>query len=221
MISNDEGGGTRSAGIGSGLSGTASVEGGPKISRRAACSIGAGLSAAAVLGLRGGPSVAAERHDIRYVVTDQRHDQSLEFGAVLARQGAERLEVTDGLTRLWREALVPLWRGKTGAIAGLTERGVWECIAEQARSQGRRSVVVGRHALTEEGDATGHVLSASAPTLAGATALETCGAAWPRVMADLARLRADNGRLSAERRFPGATAATGALSLSLVSWVIA
>lgn len=79
----------------------------------------------------------------RYVITDLRHPQSLAFGQALARQGSVRLEVTDGLTALWRDALQPLWRSSAdAAVMGLTSREVWACLGEQARGQGRRMVLL-------------------------------------------------------------------------------
>lgn len=79
---------------------------------------------------------------IRFLVTDRRLSQSLTFAIEHAEKGSARLEVTRGLTRLWQESLVPLWREQGGAVAGLTTREVWHCLAEQARSQSRRTVVL-------------------------------------------------------------------------------
>jgi hypothetical protein len=80
--------------------------------------------------------------DVRFVVTDRRLPQSLAFAIEHAEKGSARLEVTNGLTRLWQESLMPLWREQGGAVAGLTTREVWHCLAEQARSQSRRTVVL-------------------------------------------------------------------------------
>lgn len=79
---------------------------------------------------------------IRYIVTDRRYPQSLAHATALSARGSARLEVTDGLTRLWQESLQPLWRQHDGAVAGLTTRAVWECLAEQARSHGCRTRVL-------------------------------------------------------------------------------
>ena len=83
--------------------------------------------------------------DVRFVVTDRRLPQSLVFAIEHAEKGSARLEVTNGLTRLWQESLVPLWREQGGAVAGLTTCEVWHCLAEQARSQSRRTVVLHQH----------------------------------------------------------------------------
>lgn len=85
------------------------------------------------------------RFDVRYVVTDRRLPQSLAFALKHVANGGTRLEVTDGLTRLWQESLAPLWRERGGAVAGLTTREVWHCLAEQARSQSHRTVVLQQH----------------------------------------------------------------------------
>lgn len=80
--------------------------------------------------------------DIRYIVTDRRYPQSLAHATALSVHGGRRLEVADGLTRLWQESLQALWQQHEGAVAGLTTRGVWECLAEQARSHGCRTRVL-------------------------------------------------------------------------------
>lgn len=83
--------------------------------------------------------------NIRYVVTDRRLPQSLAFGEAYAASGGTRLEVTEGLTRLWQESLAPLWRERGGAVAGFTTREVWHCLAEQARSQSHRTIMLQQH----------------------------------------------------------------------------
>jgi len=80
--------------------------------------------------------------DIRYIVTDRRYPQSLAHATALSVHGGGRLEVTDGLTRMWQESLQALWQQHEGAVAGLTTRAVWECLAEQARGHGCRTRVL-------------------------------------------------------------------------------
>lgn len=196
------------------------------ISRRNACGIIAGLAATPLPGLLW-PALAAGvrrgRDDIRYVLTDRRFPESLEFAAAFQHLGVSTLEITDGLTNLWRNALVPLWREKGGAVAGLTRREAWVCVAEQARSSGRKSVLCGRHAFSENGGVMDHYLSGSPSTLADAAALDNCGTAWPGVAADLAmRCPVGDRRTSAGGRFAGPDRAMQAApSFFLVSWVIA
>jgi hypothetical protein len=62
-----------------------------RMTRRTVCVLGVGLSTAAFLGLSGAQSLATESHDIRYVLTDLRYAESLEFGAILTGQGSKRL----------------------------------------------------------------------------------------------------------------------------------
>lgn len=192
-----------------------------KMTRRAACMLGAGLSASALFGLSPSPGLAAETGGIRYVVTDRRHPQSLEFGEVLARRGARPLEVTEGLTRLWQEALLPLWREEGGQVAGITRPETWACIAEQARSSGRRSILVGHHDLAAHGEAAAHLLTAPRPILDHAAVLETCGTAWPQVMAVLASQCRARTRPVARQQYRNPAEAGPASTIALTSWIIA
>ncbi|MBB5497608.1 hypothetical protein [Paraburkholderia sp. MM5384-R2] len=89
--------------------------------------------------------------DIRYIVTDSRYAQSLAHAKALAAPDGKTLDVTDGLTRLWQVHLQPLWQQREGAVAGLTTRAVWQCLAEQARSHALRTRV-----LTQFADNNGH-----------------------------------------------------------------
>jgi len=84
-------------------------------------------------------SRATVGYDVRYVITDQRFTESLAFAAAADHAETTRLEVTEGLTKLWQEHLVPLWQSGAGAVTGLTTRSVWECLAEQARSYAFRT----------------------------------------------------------------------------------
>lgn len=85
---------------------------------------------------------ATARLDLRYVVTDRRYRDSLDIAAAWV-SGVPRLEVADGLTPLWQAVLLPLWRVPgSGAVAGVTSRPVFDCLAEQARSHGRHALVL-------------------------------------------------------------------------------
>lgn len=100
----------------------------------------------------------ALRHvGFRYVVVDRRYPESRAFAAALAANGGIRLDVADGLTSLWQNALVPLWRTPgNGPIAGLTSPAVLACLAEQARSEGRRAFAVQPHAPQRPAGRSGH-----------------------------------------------------------------
>lgn len=195
-----------------------------RLTRRAACGLAAGLSAGAFAGIARGETAdatPADGPDIRYVVTDRRHAESLLFAAPLVERGALRLEVTDGLTRLWRAALAPLWQGKSGVVAGLTLTATWTCLAEQARSAGRRSILVGHHALAEGREAAAHSLALTQATPGIVPALTRCGDAWPQAMAEFAaHYRVGGGRPAKVRHRPAAHAAA-AVSRVLTSWIIA
>lgn len=97
------------------------------------------------------PATGPGPFDIRYIVTDRRYGLSLAHAEALAAQCGRTLEVNDGLTRLWRENLLPLWQQGEGAVAGLTTRAVWQCLAEQARSHALLTRV-----LTPLGNNDGH-----------------------------------------------------------------
>jgi hypothetical protein len=192
-----------------------------ELSRRTVCVMGAGLSATALLDFGGAPARAAEADAIRYVVTDRRFEQSMGFGAILAARGVRPLEVTDGLTRLWHEALVPLWREKGGPVAGITDRGTWACIAEQARSHGRRSVLVGHHMSTSDSGSTSHSLAMSMPPTKVVELLDRCGKAWPQAMADLVIRYPTAARPVPDKCYHGPAAAGSPSSIALTSWIIA
>ena len=129
-----------------------------RISRRAVLAAGGSLGAlaalapAALFAATAAPAAdpAGEAALIRYVLSDARHPHTLAHARTLDA-AAERLDVGEGLTRLWQDRLLPLWREKGGAVAGVTTRAVWECLAEQARSHALRT-----RALTPLGDNDGH-----------------------------------------------------------------
>lgn len=190
------------------------------MTRRSACSLGIGISAAALLG--GPPAYAAlgEPRRIDFVVADKRHPQSLAFAAGLACAGVHPLEVTAGLTRLWREALLPLWRDRGGIVAGVTLPGTWACLAEQARSCGRRSILVGRHRLSQGGAAICHSVEAPSALRPSVDALSRCGGDWPQLMARLAlQCPIDRSQFQTSR-YPG-TDRNALAAGALVSWLIA
>lgn len=191
------------------------------VTRRDACLLGAALPAAALLTPSPLHAVATGGYDIRFAVTDRRFPQSLQFGKILAEQGCPALDVTKGLTRLWQDGLVPVWRAGPGAVAGLTQRAVWECLVEQARSFGRRPVFTGHHDMGADHQASTHMLRAPRNVAAEAAVLEDCGAMWPIATARLAlRCRADREPPSTYRTARSSRAAANS-ALQLVSWIIA
>lgn len=190
------------------------------MTRREACAI-AGLSIG-VLPFAGARAAAqSPKPGIRYVVTDGRHAESLHFGAVLQRQGAQGLDVTEGLTRIWSDALMPLWRDKAGAVAGLTLPETWAGLAEQARSAGCRTIMVGHHRVLESAGAVRHSVTLPAAVPGILPALDRSGLAWPQAIAEFAATF-----VSAAGRTPRITHRTDMLaaapvSVTLTSWIIA
>lgn len=195
-----------------------------KMDRRTACSLIAGSAATALPILGGRASATApfgEAMEIRYVLSDKRYLESLQFAEILTRHGAIALEVTDGMTSLWREALVPLWHGGSGAVAGLTRRETWTCVAEQARSHARKSIFAGRHMLSVDGRVAEHYLTGTPSMIADSTMLEKSGRTWPLVVADLAMRGLAKGPL-ADRVIKGsATTEASVPPAFLTSWVVA
>ena len=115
-----------------------------QLHRRTLLTLGGSAAALTILGLV--PVRALATSPVRFVVTDRRHPQSIAF----ARQWSTSapLQVTDGLTRLWRETLLPHWQSDApGTVAGMTTREVWACLAEQARSHGLPSTASPSHSL--------------------------------------------------------------------------
>jgi hypothetical protein len=124
-------------------------------SRRAVLRAGALAGVAAAGGLTTVAATAAPPLRVRYVVADRRIAESLAFASVLEEQGAERLDVSDGLTRLWRARLLPHWENAEGPVAGLTSPAVWDCLSQQARDHFRKARLLGRHVVADGGDAPG------------------------------------------------------------------
>ena len=116
------------------------------------CVLGeAGATALGAASTRGSvPQPGPLRRNVRYVVTDRRFAQSLDHGRSLVAQGARRLEVTEGLTRLWQDALAPLWQSQdSGEVVGLTTFEVWQCLSEQARGAWHASHLLQHHGLAD------------------------------------------------------------------------
>lgn len=92
-----------------------------------------------------GPSLAAEPAAVRYVVFDTRLEASRKFARMAQARGAEALDIAEGLTRLWREHLIPHWQSDSRAVIGLTTRAVWDCMAIQSRDHFRRPCLLDLH----------------------------------------------------------------------------
>lgn len=85
--------------------------------------------------------------NVQYAVTDKRLAESLDFGYVYIKNGSKRLEVTDGITKLWQKSLRPIWEESGSIVVGLTSYEVFQCLAEQARSQSRRAFILEQYEI--------------------------------------------------------------------------
>lgn len=194
---------------------------GLRVTRRKACAIGLSAAAGAALPpLAAAPALAAAPSALRFAISDRRHPESLAFAEALAGHGVRRLETTGGLTRLWLEDLLPLWRGKGGAIAGITLFPTFVGLAEQARSHGRRSTLLAQHAIGADGAPAAHL--ARVQNILPATGLlQQCGGAWPQLMAEIVLRRDALGTPTAIRRRPPQQGGADAVAdRTLVSWII-
>lgn len=192
-----------------------------RFTRREACSLGLGLSAGALLGSAPARAMSAASTTVRYVITDSRHPESLVFGEFMCSHGAQRLEATDGLTRLWQQALLPLWQSGGGGVAGITLQGIYAAVAEQGRTWGRKPALIGHHTMVENGSDVAHLVRAPGAALKGARSLDRCGTAWPQMMACLVMQRptvADRHDSNPAYRSPALAEAPA--TRSLVSWII-
>lgn len=192
----------------------------PKVDRRAILS-SAGLGAAAAVGGIGFPARALPTRRVHYVVTDSRFAEAGGFADALATQGAVTLDVARGLTALWRARLLPHWRGGGGAVVGLTTSAAWHTLAEQARGEGRRSFLVGRHDIGAGGMSAVHVITVPQDARAAASRMPGDADRWPAAMAALAAVCASTGGLVGApcRVASGPPVATD--NAPLLSWIIA
>lgn len=165
------------------------------LDRRALLGAGVALGAAAMVSplLRGG--TAAPSGPLHIIITDGRFAESRRFAASLPANGAQVLDLRDGLTTIWLEHLAPLWRKSSGAVVGLTTRAVWDGLSQQAIGQFRKPRILGTHEIAGDGQPVGHSVdvpaSSHAPLMDGAMA----GTRWPERMAE-----AVTGCLAGQRR---------------------
>lgn len=123
--------------------------------RRAVLRAGAVAGVAAAGGLIASTATAVPAARVRYVVADRRIAESLAFASVLEARGAERLDVADGLTRIWRTRLLPHWEKPEASVVGLTSLGVWHCLSQQAADHFRKARLLGRHSIAQDAEASG------------------------------------------------------------------
>lgn len=145
--------------------------------------------AAALSGLAAVPAstFANSARTIRYVVIDSRFRQSAAFGEVLARDGAEVLDLASGLTAIWQDRLVPEWRGRGGVVAGLTTRSAWDGLSQQALGQFRKPRILGDHRFDGVNAAMSHRLNVPSAILGSGGTRQLQSPNWAATMAVVAR----------------------------------
>lgn len=160
------------------------------------------------------------RNGIRYVVTDKRISASLAFAAWLENAGTRSLEVTEGLTALWSDTLVPHWQRSGEAVAGLTSIGVWDALSQQAQQQFRRARILGTHSVDRSSRATGHALEEDRAGIATALAADLLHKDWPLALARNAEACRQPFPTPASSCRIGDTQQYGAQTRHYVSWII-
>ncbi|WP_066555933.1 hypothetical protein [Croceicoccus bisphenolivorans] len=195
-------------------------EQGLTLDRRALLGAGLALGAAAIVSpiLRGGAMEPSG--PVHVIITDGRFAESRRFAASLSTNGAQVLDVQNGLTAIWLNHLTPLWRKSSGAVVGLTTRAVWDGLSQQAIGQFRKPRILGIHEIAANGLPLGHSIDVPASRHAALMGGAMNSAAWPDRMA-----QAVTGCLASERReFKscrlGAPADHLPARAQLVSWMI-
>ncbi|GGC01510.1 hypothetical protein GCM10011494_20130 [Novosphingobium endophyticum] len=190
------------------------------LDRRALIGAGVALGAAAMVSpiLRGG--TIEPSGPIHVIITNGRIAESRRFAASLSANGAQVLDVQDGLTTIWLEHLTPLWRKSSGAAVGLTTRAVWDGLSQQAIGQFRKPRILGTHEIAGNGLPIGHIVDVPASSHAALMDGAMASAHWPERMA-----QAVNGCLANQRReFKtcrlGSAADHQQARARLVSWMI-
>lgn len=162
--------------------------GDPAIDRRSLLRGTAALSAClATPATAASLAAAPASRPIRFVVIDSRIGASAEFGRQMSRFGAEALDVSEGLTALWQDRLVPHWHASEAIVAGLTTRSIWDGLSQQALGQFRKPRLLGDHRFDSATGGLHHALDLPASMRAEAHASLLDAAAWPAAMALLVR----------------------------------
>ncbi|WP_066552997.1 hypothetical protein [Croceicoccus bisphenolivorans] len=190
------------------------------INRRALLGVGATALAGAALAPLLTARAATGTGSVRFVIVDRKHAQSRRFASAMAAEGAEALDVNDGLTALWSQRLVPLWRNPQGAVVGLTTRSVWDGLSQQAMGQFRKARLIGIHHIDQSHGRARHSVEVPASRRAMLASGGFDTAAWPDRIAQVVTqcVGADRRDMQA-CRFGDATIPAQA-GTQLVSWMI-
>ena len=157
---------------------------------------------------------------IRFVVVDERITESKAFAAVLDRDGVQRLEVTSGLTAVWRDHLYPHWQGSLGAVVGLTTRSVWDGLSQQAHGQFRKARIVGIHQLSGTRGRSQHRIDAPLGADITSRHLARGTDRWPQEVARMLTVYSRQTECPRESRICGTAIPADDLRQQLVSWII-
>jgi hypothetical protein len=184
------------------------------------------LGMSSVAALQASPSLArmasSGGNALRYVLIDPRSEESISFARAAAASGAEILDLSQGLTRVWADYLCPFWRSSDGrqAVSGLTSRQVWSCLSEQARGERRRSVFLAHHRFEPRSGLVAHSVQGPSGISRVLPIIATSGPAWPVAFAEAASICVGaGGRLSTIRQVCSIGSA-GQSMPNHTSWVI-
>jgi hypothetical protein len=180
------------------------------------------LHGAAVLSTLAAMPIAARaavpRQAIRFVIADQRFRESKALGEKLSREGAQRLEVTSGLTAIWKDYLYPHWqRSEGGAVVGLTTRSVWDGLSQQAYGQFRKGRMIGLHQSGTTSEQCQHSIEAPVRAMPN---VELGAEHWPLEVAQLLTHVAQESSCFSQSRLIGQPIPAHKLRHQLISWII-
>lgn len=155
------------------------------------------------------------------VLVDQRHAGATDFGIEATRLGAATTPVLHGdITDIWSRDLLPQWKTRPVAIAGITSGVALYCLNELARDAGLRAVYVSEHVPETDG-LMRHVAAGPDEMVSLAGDLALAGRSWSSAAARIV-MGCPPGTLkavSSERLVTLFRA--GEHSRALTSWVIA
>ncbi len=195
----------------------------PRVSRRqfVQTSVAGPLAAAlaAWVPCEAASSSAGERNRLHAAVFDERFTAAVRFGQAAADCGLLTRGVRGDLTGLWYHELLPLWKARPAALAGLTTYAALFCLEQLAWDHRLRVVYRAAHRVLANGTVE-HLVSA--PQNIAIHAPPSGAADWPPHIATMiARVERRRGWSG----LAGARAAehreAGEAVLTLHSWVIA
>jgi hypothetical protein len=154
------------------------------------------------------------------VLVDQRYPGATDFGVEAASLGAATTVMHGDITDVWLRDLLPQWKTRPVAIAGMTSGVALYCLAELARDAGLRAVYVAEHVSETDGSMR-HEAVGPDEMVARAGELELAGRGWSSAAARTV-MECPLGTLSAVSNERLVTLfRAGEHSRALTSWVIA